>query len=145
MGASLYMGCASVETLAAFITGEHEGTTDATAGHKGSEQSGGELHGGAIGTGCHNLFDAGLAASSVLVRVNVPVVHVWVMCMTVLLSRMRVNMAVRFTSIPFGGMFMVVVCIMPMTVSVGQWFMYMRVFMAFTYVQPHAQCHEQRG
>jgi hypothetical protein len=50
----------------------------------------------------------------------------------VLQCRMRVNMAVRFTSIPTGGMFMVVVCIMPMSVSVCQWFMYVWMFMAFT-------------
>jgi hypothetical protein len=79
------------------------------------------------------------------VRVKVAVVHVGVMRVAVFLRRMRVNMAVRFSSVPSGCMVMVVVCIMPMPVGVGQWFMHVWMFMAFAYMQAHAQCHEQRS
>lgn len=44
-------------TLAALITGQHESTADAPAGHKRRQQPGRELDGGSIIAGRHNFID----------------------------------------------------------------------------------------
>ena len=71
------------------------------------------------------------------------VMHIRVMRVAVRLLRMRVNMAVRFSAIPFGGVVMMMMRVMPMAVNMGQWFMYVRVLMAFAHVQPNAPYHQQ--
>ena len=88
------------------------------------------------------LTHIGYAEPSLLMRVKVTVMYVGVMRMAVRLRRMRVNMAVRFSTIPFGGVVMMVMRVMPMAVSMGQWFVYVRVLMSFAHVQPNSQRHQ---
>lgn len=71
-----------------------------------------------------------------------PMMYVGVVCVTVRLSRMRVNMDVRFSAIPSSCMFMLVMCIVPMAVSMRERCMHVQMFMAFAHVQPNSQRHQ---
>src|SRR5512133_2660380 len=79
------------------------------------------------------------------VRVKMPVMHIRVMRVAMRLRLMRVHMVVWLTAIPSIRMFMLVMRIMPVAVAMCERLVHMRVFMAFVYVQPDTQCHQQRG
>ncbi len=73
-----------------------------------------------------------------------PMMNIRVMCVTMLQPNMRMNMAVWFTRIPSLSMVMLMMCIMAMTVSMGQSLMYVRVFVPFAYVKPNPDGHQCR-
>ena len=57
---------------------------------------------------------------------------------------MRMVMAVRFVPIPSVRVVVLMMCIVSMTVSMGQFLMDVRVFVPFPYVEPYPDGHQCR-
>jgi len=68
--------------------------------------------------------------------------HVGVVRMAVRHRHMGMLMGVRFDAVPTGGVFMLMMLVMPVAVAVHEWFMRVFVLMALAHMKPHARCHQ---